>query len=285
MATIATTSDLDVIAKYNELVNESLGGDSVYVRTKEVLDQLFEDGTIKGADKANVISQVISALNTSVVTASMGTALQWASTEKDIALKKLELSKQLDILDNDILIREGQVKKTTIDNINAQAQGIRVNGVATVVGGDVTSLSDEGKLYYDTLNAAQQHTNAQQEENILISKEKESQATVHKIVADTYTNYGNFTYTVGNTGLTSVTDNTAAGYTTLSSLQGHIATEQAKGYAYNAWANAATGVASTVGVAITSELPIFDSGEIGYTLVQNLIDSTNNLKNIPVPTI
>lgn len=284
MAVISVTSELNVIEKYRELVEESLGGDSVYIRTKETLQELFDKGTLKDDEKSAVITTVLSNLNTSIVTTSMQTALEWAAREKDLALKKLELAKSLDILDQELELKTAQADKMAVDGLNAQAEALRMFGQATVVDGKVVSLADEGKVWEDMQLVIQNTENAKATEKVIKAQEQENLATAHKIVADTYVNYGKYTYTIGTSGITSINDGTGT-YKTLSYYQAAIAKEQAKGYAYNAWANAATGVASTVGVAITSELPIFDPGEIGETLVNNLIDSTNNLKNITAPVL
>lgn len=45
---ILVSSDLEVVAKYKELVASSLDGDSVYMRTKETLQDLFKLGMTIG---------------------------------------------------------------------------------------------------------------------------------------------------------------------------------------------------------------------------------------------
>jgi hypothetical protein len=214
---------------------------------------MFANSSFTAREKGDILSKVLGSLNTSVVTASMSTALQWASSEKDIELKKLELAKQLDIMDQDILAKEAQVDNLYQEGIALQAQTIRNLGTPTVVDGIVVSLADEGKVYHDIALVDQTVANKVKEGVILDTKEKEAEATVHKILADTYTNYGSFTYAVGDTGLTIMTETTPIGYTTLSDAQLAIAKEQAKGYAYNAWSNALVSSSSTLGTALTSE--------------------------------
>lgn len=284
MATIAETNELDVISKYRELVQESLGGESVYIRMKETLEDLMNNGSLTEAEKGDLISQTLVSMNNSLVSTSMSIALEWSAKEKDIALKKLELSKQLDILDQEILLKTAQVNGTNADKIRTQAETRRMFGIPTVVDGELTALTDTGKVYADIQLTDQQTANALATNAVIQAQEQENLATAHKIVADTYVNFGRYTYTMDSTGLTSITDNTGA-YKTLSYYQGAIAKEQAKGYTYNAWANAASGVSSTVGVALTSGEPIFGTGQIGETLVTNLVTATDNLKNITAPTL
>jgi len=281
--TISITSELDVLNKYQQLIDQSLGGSSIYIRTKETIQALFDNGDIKDDDKAAVISQVLSALNTSLVNTSMTTALQWASGEKDIALKKLELEKTLDILDKELALKAAQADKMVSDDLLAQASNLRQNGAATVIDGKVVALSDEGKVWTDMQLIEQNTENAIAEESLITAKETEVNAGIHKIVADTYVNYGVYSgYNITNTGVTGITDITPVGYDTLSDLQAVIAKEQAKGYAYNAWSNAASGLGSTIGVALTSETDIF-TGD-GEGLLASWKTTVDNLRDVTAPT-
>ena len=284
MAVITVTTDLDVLEKYNELVTQSLAGESTYIRTKETMEDLFKDGTMTSADKAAVISSVLGSLNTSVMSTSMQTALEWAKTEKELALKKLEMEKTLDILDKELDLKEAQADKVESDDLLAQASNLRQNGSATVVNGKVVALSDAGKIWTDMQLVEQNTENAEVEEGLLEAKVDETNAGIHKIVADTYVNYGAFNgYNITGTGITGISDITPVSYRTLSDLQAIIAEEQAKGYAYNAWSNAASGLGSTIGVALTTETDIFGTG----TYPQLLTDwrqAITNLNNVQLPS-
>jgi len=278
MATISITSELDVINKYKGLVSESMGSDSVYIRTKETLEDFFKNNNLKDSDKAAIISQVLSSLNTSLVNSSMSTAMQWASSEKDIALKKLELEQQLDILSNEVRLKDAQIEKVIDDTVATQAQTIRMYGTPTVVDGNVTALTDSGKVYKEIQMLEQQTINAVKEGVLLDSKKTESQAAVHKVVADTYRNYGSYTFALADSGLTGV-NKTSGTYETLSDIQATIAKEQAKGYSYNAWANALTGSASLIGTALAGEYDIFTaaSNGTGDSLIQTVKDTATKL--------
>ena len=283
MATLTFSTSIDVVSKQRELVQEALGADGIYIRMKETLQEFFDDGDLKDSDKVKLISETLAALTNSITQSSMAIALQWAAQEKDFAIKKLELEKQLDILVNENALKEAQIAKIEIDSINAQSEARRMFGVPTIIDGKVTSLTNEGKLYQDIELEKQQLVNLGQEYNILVSKERESNAGVHKIIADTYRNYGSYSYTVDATGVSGVAA-THGAYRTLSDVQEKIAQEQAKGYAYNAWASAASGLASTTGVALTSGEAIFDQGEIGYTMITNLNSTLNKLRNTIPPS-
>ncbi len=283
MAVINVSNELEILTKYRSLVKASLDGESVYIRTKETLMDLFENRDFTSREKSEILSQVLGSLNSTVVSTAMGTAMQWASEEKSVELKKLELEKSLAIMEQDALLKELQRTATLRESVDRQASTIRNYGTPTVVDGVVTALTDTGKVYEDTRLTVQQVTNAGKEGDILAVKEKEAQAMVHKIVADTYVNYGRYTYTLDSTGLTSVTDITPPTHTTLSDTQQSIAAQQAKGYAYNAWANAVSGASSTLGTAMASEYPIFDPGEPGAQLLSSVLTAVDNLKNVATP--
>lgn len=282
MATISITSDLDVADKYETLVKQSLSVNSVYIRAKETIQDLVDSGAIDEAQKAEVISNIVGGIINNITSSSMSTAMSWANAEKEIALKKLELAKQLDILDQDILLKEAQVVKMEKDSIAQQAQTIRTFGTPIVVDGDVASLDSTGKLYEEILLTRQQVANAVKEGSLLDSKKVESRAAVHKVVADTWRNFGSYSFTLTDTGLSNVTANHTA--TTLSDIQETIAKEQAKGYAYNAWANALSGSVSAIGTALAGGEINFDAG-LGKDLADHFSTFSTNMQTVTAPSV
>lgn len=284
MATISLSSELDVIGKYKELVEQSLNGDSVYIRTKETLQEMFQDSTITSKEKSELLGVVLNNINNAIVSSSMSTALQWAAKEKDIALQKLELEKQLDILDNEKLKTENEANRIRNADLVQQAESLRQNGAMTVVGDKVVRLSDAGVQYENILLTREKVVSEKKAQALSDAKLDETNAGIHKIIADTYVNYGMYSgYNITSTGVTGVTDQTPTGLTTLSDAQLVIAKEQAKGYSWNAWANVATGLGSTIGVALTSETDIFTGANAG--ILTSWKDVVNKLKDIPSPTI
>lgn len=253
MATISVTSDLDVLSKYEGLVKSSLGSNSVYIRAKETIQELASDGDLKDSEKAKIISEVVASLSGSLANSSMSTALQWAAKEKDVALEKLKLEKTLDILDLDKELKQAQADKIGYESINVQAQTDRMYGTPVVVNGALTSLADEGKVWEEIELLKLEQVNKGKEGTLLDTQVKQSHANIHKVVADTYVNYGAWGYTLSESGLTGVTDN-AGTHLSLSEIQAEIAKQQANGYAYNAWANAATSTSSMLGTALAAEI-------------------------------
>jgi hypothetical protein len=279
MATIAITNELDVADKYETLVRQSLSGTSAYIRAKETIQDLVDSGAIDEAKKAEIISNVVSGIINNITSSSMSTAMQWANAEKEIALKKLELEKQLDILSEENLLKQAQIDQIKNTIRLAKVESKRMYGTASFDSNDnILSLASDGKVYKD-MELTDANIGKTADERALINqKVQESYAAVHKIVADTYVNYGNYTYTgLTDSGVTNVSPNHGS-YKTLSDTQQEIAIEQAKGYVYNAWANALTGSASMLGTAIAAEYAEFSAGTPGGILLDTVLDAARNLK-------
>ena len=283
MATISTSTDLDVQEKYKRLVEQSLAEGSVYIRTKETLMDMFDKGYIKDDQIAEVLSNVLVSANQTVLNTSMSTALQWAEAEKNLVLKKAELEKQLDGLAEDVKLKTAQVTKLGHEDVAVQADTIRKYGTPTVVNEKVSALANEGSMYSETNLVNEKIISEQKSQEIATAKIDEAYAGVNKIVADTFANYGMLNgYTVDKHGLSGLS---TVGHHPLSELQATIAEEQAKGYAYNAWASAASGLGSTIGVAMTSDTNIFGDVTGQYTgLLSDWKDTVTKLKNITQPT-
>lgn len=282
MATVNTLKTLDVVDRFNVLMKESVAGDSIYIRTKETLDAIFKENSMNSADKAQVIANVIGGMSNSITASAMATALQWAAKETEIEFERLRLEKELDVLDQDILLRKAQVEKMNWDSIATQAQTIRMFGVPTVIDGVVLNLSEEGKVLWDTRLVEQQRDNLIEEVEILNMRVKEAQANIHRIVADTVVNHGAWTYNVGVGGIsTSPVRTSPNGVVPLSDIQRIIASEQAKGYTYNAWANSVTASAGMLGTAVASDGAIPDVA----VLVGLFRTSLEKLQGVAAPII
>lgn len=276
------TSDVSVIEKYNSLVKESIGGESIYIRAKETVQELVNDGAITDAQRAEVISNVISSAVNSITSSAMSAALDWAKYEKELALKKLEMDQQLSLLAAEVEIKTAQKAQIEMQTRLAQVESKRMYGTGTFspVDGTLASLAEDGKVHEDIKLTRQQVANATTENNLISTKVLESKAAVHKIVADTYVNYGayKFNYNEAGEGISQITQiNTD--YKTLSDTQRNIAIEQGKGYTYNAWANALTGSASMLGTAIASDYFDFSADSPGSKLLTTVLACADNLKN------
>lgn len=281
MATITVTNELDVADKYEQLVKQSLAGNSAYIRAKETIQELVADGAIDDAQKAEIISNIVGGVVNNINSSCLSTAMSWANAEKEVELKKLELAKQLDILDEETLLKAAQVDQVQNAVRLAKVESKRVYGTAVFDGnGALVSLGDDGKVAKDIELTQAQITKTISEDVLLDQKLKESQAAVHKIVADTYVNFGSYTYTtLGESGVSGVSATHLPSHQTLSDTQQEIAIEQAKGYVYNAWANALTGSASMLGTAIAADYAEFGEGQPGGRLLATVLEAAENLRS------
>lgn len=284
-------------------MQESVAADSIYIRTRETLDALFENSSMSSADKAEVISNVLSSLSSSITNAAMSTALQWASNEKDLYLKKRQIEKELGLLELEGDLKTAQIEKIYYECIAIQANTESIYGEPTLLGGSkhkVDSLKTESSKTAAEIAligaqesvASQQKCNLATEKKVIEAREKEVFAGTHKVVAETVTNYGAWTYsgltTTGldtkDSGLTGSTKGLGgnAGPTAMSYYQTIIAKEQAKGYTYNAWANAVTAAAGMVGTLMASGYD--QQNEVAATL-ENFNSALNKLKLLEAPVI
>lgn len=148
MTTIVMDTTLDVVNKYNELVQEALGDESIYARMKENLVDLLADGNLKDTDRAKIIGEAMSNMAVGLSGQLMDAALKLTAQEKDLVLKKTELEYKLSILDKESSKANEEIENAKEARKLAQAKRIREYGIATLdANGNVTGLSDAGLVY------------------------------------------------------------------------------------------------------------------------------------------
>lgn len=253
---IAVSTSLGVIDRYRELVEASLDGDSIYIRAKETVERLYENSDMTDAKKAEVIANTIASMANSISASSMQLALQWESQEAELGLKKEELEYKIDLMKLEALKADQEVAGSEANKHLLQAKLIREYGNKTVnTNGDVVLLDASGLVYEQIRASVQDTANKALLSTQITSQTEEVQARTHKLVADTYVNHGLFTgYTITDTGIAFATK-VATGYVTLSDMNKQVAKEQAKGYAWNAWSNAASSSAGMIGTLVAAEIP------------------------------
>lgn len=279
---ISIDTSLDVIEKQRELVTEALGADGAYIRLKETLEEYYDEGTLKNPDVANAVGQALSNMAVSITTQAMNAALDWAAREKALVLQKEELEYKIDLM-------KLEAEKAAFDRdtaeaakIYTQAKTIREMGTPTIVNGDVASLPNDGSAYWQTEILKTEEELKELAKDQVDAQTKQVQAQVHKLVADTYVNHGMFTgYIINDNGIVGTTKQTQPDVT-LSEMNKQVAAEQAKGYAWNAWSNAASSSAGMIGTVAAAELT-------NQTLVENALNTWNTsvtkLNQITAPTI
>lgn len=298
--------DLNILNRFEQLMQKAIDSESVYIRTKETLEALFERSTISDKEKAEALSAVLGSMTTGITTAAMQSALQWASTEEDLLLKRAELEKSLDNMDVDKKLKEAQVNKLmyecialqadTLANYGINASDVTVSNTAPwkfTAGAEIKDNSKAAKemliLGKEADIKEQQATNLGEEEKLLQLRQGESKAQQYKTAVDAIANYGTYSYSwsgTGDTGLSlditarNVNNPLGTDYKALVEYQAAIAKEQANGYAYNAWANAATGSAGMVGTVEASgsnQTPTYEFA------MEKFKDSLTSLANIIQP--
>ena len=280
--TIMMETALNVVDRQRKLVEEALGPDGAYIRLKETLIDLLDAGELKGTDRANVVSTALANIAGQITSSAMQIGLQWAESEKQLELKRLEMEYQLELLKQQGTLAANQIADSLAGRQLKQAQRIREYGTAsTDSNGNITTLMNEGKVYKEELNVTQDTANKVTLNTQISAQTDEVRARTHKAVADTYVNHGIFTWTdISDSGITGVSK-TATPYTTLSEMQKQVAAQQAKGYSYNAWSNAATGASGMIGTLIAAEIPNLDPS----TYLTLWSTAMTKLNGITAPTI
>lgn len=279
---ISLDTDIDLITKQRELVQEALGPDGAYIRLKETLEEYYDEGTLKNPDVANAVGQALSNMAVSITAQAMNAALDWAAREKSLVLQKEELEYKIDLMK--IEAEKAAFDRDTAEaaKIYTQAKTIREMGTPTIVNGDVASLPNEGSAYWQTEILKTEEELKELAKDQVDAQTKQVQAQVHKLVADTYVNHGMFTgYTINDNGIIGTTKQ-AQPDVTLSEMNKQVAAEQAKGYAWNAWSNAASSSAGMIGTVAAAELT-------NQTLIENALNTWNTsvtkLNQITAPII
>ena len=267
---------IEVIDKLEQLIGSLIEDDSsVYIRTKMTLEALLEDGNITSAEKADITAKILSDLNTSIVSASLQTALQWALKEKEVEVKVLELGRELAAQDADILVKQASIDKMKADANAAEAAYRATYGtLSRDASGNVLNFSMIGSKVAEEI----EHTKAQAANTIknteaLELKKAEIRAGVYKAIADTRANFGNVSsYSLTDNAFTVTLSGTDS---TLSHYQIELAKQQNQGYYWNAWSNAVTAAAGVVSTLVASEAPVWEadnpnSSKIGNVALQQV---------------
>ena len=256
MVNIITNSAIHVVEKQRLLVEEALAPDGAYIRAKETLNDLLDRGGITEELRARVIGETISQIAIGITANAMSTGLQWAAKETENSFKKEEMSRTLALLDSQV----EEAKEKAVASIAAkqllQAQLIRDYGHPILDNdGNVVWLPNSGRIYETIENLKQDTANKVKLNDQVVAQTDEVYARTHRLVADTYINHGVFQWTsLNNNGMAGV-QKLVTNYTTLSDLQKVVSAEQAKGYAYNAWSNAATSSGGMIGTLVAAEIP------------------------------
>lgn len=161
---VAEDVTLEVSEKYIKLMQDSLGEDSIYERTKDTIKELSDDLNLTASERAQASLAAITSMVTSLSGAAMQTALSWAKEEKDaqytlarlraeteLVMAQYEKAKiEICLADKEKELRCAQITATLADSI-------RTNGRVSEYGADgcrPISLYAEGLKYEQTQQVA-----------------------------------------------------------------------------------------------------------------------------------
>lgn len=74
----AVNAELDVVSKYTELMQATIGEDSLYVKAKETLHEIFQDFQLSEQERATQVTGFMLNLATNLSNSVMQTALSWS---------------------------------------------------------------------------------------------------------------------------------------------------------------------------------------------------------------
>ena len=170
---------LEVSEKYIQLMQDSLGEDSIYERAKSTLLHLYDELNLTSGEKASLATQVIAGMIAPLSQAAMQSALAWATEERDGGYKLAQLKAQVENLNAsyekiraDICLTEKEKDLKCAQIMATTAGSIRENGTVALYGEDgcsVEQLNNNGLKYEQT---------------------KQVEAATYQIMADSYRKSG-----------------------------------------------------------------------------------------------
>lgn len=153
----AVNAELDVVSKYTELMQATIGEDSLYVKAKETLHEIFNDFQLSEQERVAQVTGFVLNLATNLSNSAMQTALGWSKEERDgaYALAKLKADTEIALasiekVKADICIAEKELELKCAEITAVSAASIRDNGRVQTYEADgckVASLYDEGLKY------------------------------------------------------------------------------------------------------------------------------------------
>jgi hypothetical protein len=165
---VLLTKELGVMEYYNQLMKESVGKDSLYIRTKETLEAMFKDGQMKDPDKSAIIGKALVDITVQLSAQAMNTALAIAKEERDAVYTLTKLKEDTLLvqanrqkisadIDNSNDAKISAVSKQTIDGWKVQADmrsdnGLVLTGLNTLVNKILpeTAFKAKGSKYEQT---------------------------------------------------------------------------------------------------------------------------------------
>ena len=152
--------DLDVSSKYIQLMQDSLSEDSLYMRAKDTFSVIFNDLQLTEKEKAQLVSEHVASMTTSLSGAAMQTALSWVKEERDgeYTLAKVKAETEIALAQKEKVAEEicqlqKQTELTCAQILATVSGSFRENGRPSsyeLDGCTPIALEDEGLKYEQT---------------------------------------------------------------------------------------------------------------------------------------
>ena len=153
-------SELKVSEKYKQLMQDSLSEDSLYIRAKDTFSVIFSDLQLTEKEKAQLVSEHVASMTTSLSGAAMQTALAWSKEERDGAytLAKVKAETEVQLAQKELVAEQICKMQKDVDlvcaNITATiSNSYRENGMPTGYDADgckPTGLDETGLKFHQT---------------------------------------------------------------------------------------------------------------------------------------
>ena len=245
---------LDIIPLFNALMKESTNKDSVYIKMKDTLQSIFDDGNLTEREKSDIIAKTISSATSSITNTSMQMAFTLAKEIRDApyTLAKLVADTKLTQEQADKLASETDLVEEQLENMEADTDLKRINGwkaqaeIFTRHGIDVTAQNIEIPVLTSVFQSNPLALDIVQGE--------QAKAAKFSALASTFRRDGAYTWGIDvNKDIVVGSNSTPAAWDTLTGAQTDVAIRQEKGFNDNMRQHAANSSANMIGLLIASE--------------------------------
>jgi hypothetical protein len=253
---VAINNPLGTEDYFKKLMQEAVGADSLYIRTKETLDSFLgsevESGTMTAVDRANILSKALVDLSTSITNKAMDTALEIAKEERDAVYRLTKAKEEALMLvaqreklnqdkTNDQTMFEAQADKLQNESWEIQARLYRDYGVS------FANISDDTSILSNT-----DFTNG----GVKYQQEAQTRASAYATYAKSYRESGTVTWSpTSDLNAMSFTGSDSVGLTV---AQEEVAKRQKTAFDDNMVQHAANSSANMIGLLLSSQ----QAGEI-----------------------
>ena len=252
--------DLNVSDIFTELMKKAVDKDSIYIRTKETLTSFMDkpvDGmpSMTASEKANVLSQALVSMSTSITSQAMDTAFKMAKENRDApyVLSKLKA---------DTLVVKEQADKIAADNVLATAQAAKVNKdsiMSTIQGWKLQSdmVRENGVMLFPPITSPQLPVGNVGARGMKWETEQQTKMSVYATLAKSFRESGFVTWTTDTTGskITGIADESGPAREDkgLTHVQTMVAKRQELGFDDNKRQHAANSSANMIGLLLSAQ--------------------------------